>query len=374
MPPEVDVTVRLGDDVLAVDRVTGRTFRAGTAPGVDLALDLAPLSAFPLVDATGEAPVVRWPVGVPAVRHDAAGATRLAETELRLAAGQRVELRFGAVVVELGRAEPAVRVPPPAAELRFAAYAAGSLAVHVAVWAIAVAVARPPRRIARVRPRRIARIASAVLPEPKPKPKPKPNPNPNPTPQPQPQLQPQRQPGMRAAGRRNARREARTARAAASPLRELTGGDGGEVGDAVQALVAVEAGAEAKIAQAGPLYDPDSTFDRAFGGGSVRRFDPWLGITLCGDGCAVTGPLGQVAVEHGLDASREALAACAASADGGGEVVLDLDIGADGAVRDARATGLGAVGPCVAAVARGVAFPPDAVATHARVPITFRAR
>jgi hypothetical protein len=154
----------------------------------------------------------------------------------------------------------------------------------------------------------------------------------------------------------------------------IMGGDrGARVADALSALVALEAGAAQKVEQAGPLYDPDAVAARGFGGAN-GHFDPELGVALCGAGCTVTGPLGHVAVEHGLDGRREELVACAADAAGGGEVVLDLEIAPDGSVQAAAATGLGAVGPCIAAVARGIAFSRDTSPMHAHVPIRFVAR
>ena len=362
MPSGVDVVVRFGGDVIAITRVERRAYRIGTAKGVDLALDIAPLTAFPLVDATGAEPVIRCPAGVPAIVRDARGERRVGETELQLPAGAKVELRFGKVAIELERAEPAPAVPSPPADRRPVPYAAGSLVVHLAVWATAMALATPMRQAKRPREMRRVRVSWKATTTTKPHPNPYPNPNPSPSPIPKP----------RSA--RSAPRPHRNPAVQAALDQTIVGeGRGAQIADALSALVAVEAGAVQKVNQAGPLYDPDAVAARGFGGAG-GHFDPELGVALCGAGCAVTGPLGHVVVEHGLDSKREELVACAADAPGGGEVLLDLEIAADGSVQSASASGLGAAGPCIAAVARGIAFPPDSAPTHASVPIRFVAR
>jgi hypothetical protein len=96
----IEVVARLGDTILDVAQVAASgTYRIGTSPGVELPIDVAPITSFPIVD---KGFVLRRPAGVFATVVGAA--TPLEETELRLAPGSTVELRIGLVtiVVALG--------------------------------------------------------------------------------------------------------------------------------------------------------------------------------------------------------------------------------------------------------------------------------
>ncbi len=122
-PQVVEVVARIGDSIVHAAHVApSGCFRIGTQPGVDLPLAEGSLGSFPLVDRNL---VIRVPTGVTATTID--GTTRIA---------------FGCAVVELRLvAAPREVVPKRRAELRPFAYGAVVLALHLAVWFLAMMTA-----------------------------------------------------------------------------------------------------------------------------------------------------------------------------------------------------------------------------------------
>lgn len=133
----VEVVARIGDSIVHAAHVpAGGCFRIGTRAGVDLPIADGALGAFPIVD---RGLVFRRPAGFGAIITED-GATRVADDrELRLRPGTRVVIALGRAVLEL-RVVPAPRdvVPKRRPELRPVAYGAVVLALHLAVWFLAM--------------------------------------------------------------------------------------------------------------------------------------------------------------------------------------------------------------------------------------------
>ena len=136
-PQVVEVVARIGDSIVHAAHVpAGGRYRIGTHAGVDLPVADGALGAFPIVD---RGLVFRRPAGFGAIVTED-GATRVADDrELRLRPGTRVVIALGRAVLEL-RVVPAPRdvVPRRRAELRPFAYGAVVLALHLAVWFLAM--------------------------------------------------------------------------------------------------------------------------------------------------------------------------------------------------------------------------------------------
>ena len=116
----VELVVRFADTLLSVSRVRqGERYVIGTARDVDLALDLAPLIAFPLVESTARGFVLRLPVGVRATSRGAV----IEDRELVLPRNTQVAVALGKVTIAITRvAETPVVVPRPSASRRIVPY------------------------------------------------------------------------------------------------------------------------------------------------------------------------------------------------------------------------------------------------------------
>lgn len=133
----VEVVARLGSSVVAIAHLRdGAAYRIGTAPGVDLAVPIA--TTFPLV----ERGVVRIPSGIRATVSEGGRTIPFTAFELWLGVGTRVELTIGLVTIRITRVVLSnERIPRRPLDRRGPAYAAGSLALHLFVWALAVTIA-----------------------------------------------------------------------------------------------------------------------------------------------------------------------------------------------------------------------------------------
>ncbi|HEU0030329.1 MAG TPA: hypothetical protein VFQ53_06850 [Kofleriaceae bacterium] len=130
------VVVRFADTLLDVRHVArGASYRIGTARDVDLAIDIAPLTSFPLVGWVGTTGVCRVPAGIVArSRTD-----RVHGGQLELARGNPVALAIGALAIEVELVPAPVRaLVRPRFDRRPAWYVAACLVAHVALWAIAM--------------------------------------------------------------------------------------------------------------------------------------------------------------------------------------------------------------------------------------------
>src|SRR5687768_17460922 len=139
----VEIAVRFAGTLLQVARVShGGCYRIGTARDVDLPLDIAPLTSFPLVDSTPDGFVVRCPAGVPAVEYTAELAITVSESVLKLARGSRIDVAFGNVMVSIARTSaPREPLARPRWDVRPHVFALASLAAHVMMLVVAVAFA-----------------------------------------------------------------------------------------------------------------------------------------------------------------------------------------------------------------------------------------
>jgi len=138
------IAVRFGDARLAlVDHARG-AYRIGTAPGVDLAIGPGfGLARFPLVEwlvrGDRHACTVRVPVGIPARRADG----HAIDGAIVLEPGERITFAIGALAIEVGLVARAAPLARPRMSPRFAGWIAGALIAHLAVLAIADALASP---------------------------------------------------------------------------------------------------------------------------------------------------------------------------------------------------------------------------------------
>ena len=331
----IEVVARFAGTIVDV-RHLGPTdcYRIGTAPGVDLAV--VGLTSFPIVD-RGK---LRCPVGMQSSGH-----------------GATTELCIGAVTVELTRMElRATVVPRRRPDWRTPAFVLASLIAHLALWLTAERVA-PFERMVAERPRpRLVRIPDAKLPPPVE----------------DKQLPEPAAPAAAAHPPSPARRE-RARRSRSGPGVDLV-----TVNSTVAA--AMKSFDDTRVVeQLGELsaenqYDEDAANAQGFGGGR-GRFDPtqregWgtvesgayatmiYDVKLCPKkSCEVVGPIPALYVRTHLHAHMDAIYDCYLThASGPGTIVLSFTITGDGAVRDARGTGLGETGACAARVAGEIFF------------------
>jgi len=134
---------------------TSPYYRIGTAPGVELAIEQAPLPAFPLVAPSGDDFVFNYGAGIdgelivdgkstPLDELAAAGRSRPSPTtagaiEVPIPPRARIRARAGqATFVVSAVARPRRHATPLFASLqgRVLSYAAGSLALHLGIWAL----------------------------------------------------------------------------------------------------------------------------------------------------------------------------------------------------------------------------------------------
>ena len=347
----VEVVARFAGTILDVAHVgPAATYRIGCAPGVDLAVP--GVTCFPLV--TGD--IVRCPIG-------------LAESQQ----GEATVLRVGALELHITRTRlPDRTLPPPRFELRTSAFLAASLVAHLAIWFAAVRFA-PLERLAppRVRPR-LVHLAIADEPRP-PAPITPPPPVPTAAPASRAAPVPRGARGRRGGGQRDA--EGPEDVVAAARALNAT-------------LEAIDLPGRAGEIDAEHFYDPGNQGGGNFGSG--RRFDPtrregWgtvatgpytlmlYDVTLCPQhSCTVEGPIPALYVRTHLHKYMDAIYACYEQlAPGLGTIVLEMTITADGAVRDARGSGLGETGACAARVASTIYFKALGAETHVRYPMRF---
>jgi hypothetical protein len=389
-----EVTVRFAGTILEVAHVRpGECFRIGTAPGVELPLLLAGITAFPIVDATTGAFVVRRPAGTYATRN----ALPMHEPDARLAPSDRLELWLGNVLVTVELTTlPATPVAKPPLDRRPPRYLAGSLVAHLVMWSIAIAFAAPmriqhprPRIQAHLRPVRVAMREPERPPPPKP---------PEPI---EAKPPPAKTKGKATKGSAKAIVAIHTrsapdmfaraaAEASAEPMR----------GPRILADLIGKMDVTGQLAQTGPRYDPDAEHQGDFGKGPA--FDPdtrsafdtiktgpyqtistgaaagahysiedehaRVHVRLCDDdGCTAEGGLNRQAVDYRLMFKLRQFASCY-QADTE-KLTLELVIGSDGKVRDAH--GPGKAGSCVAKVASAVTFPAAHDDTRASYSVVF---
>src|SRR4051812_26229964 len=166
----IEIVARFDTTVLAtVDLRPGLSYRAGTGPTDDLAVELG--SSVAIV----EGDIVRVPAGSTAVLFDHGKRSTLAG-ELQLDARMRVEIRIGRVTIAIRRVTRTDPVPRAPVDRRPYIYTAASLAAQLLLVALATWVApdrEPPLPVHTPRSIRVARF-----PEPPPATKEQPSPLP----------------------------------------------------------------------------------------------------------------------------------------------------------------------------------------------------
>jgi hypothetical protein len=347
----VEVVACFGDTIVDVAHIgpTG-AYHIGTAPGVDL--EVAGLTRFPLVDGR----VVRCPVGMQAFDD-----------------GEVTVLRAGALAIRVSRTKlPRASLARPRFDLRVPLFVLASLIAHLAVWLAAVRFA-PLERVAIERPRRFTRLIEAPVPPPPPVPSPVIAPKP-------------------AVQQVHERRVAVDRKRAELERVRIVSANRGRVVDTVASVAKSfdDIRLEERLGEltAENTYDEDAANAQGFGGG--RRFDPSqregfgtvetgpyatmpYDVKLCPKkSCDVVGPIPALYVRTHLHAHMDAIYDCyTAHADGPGTIVLEFTITADGAVRDARGSGLGETGSCAARVAGEIFFKALGSETRVRYPLRF---
>jgi hypothetical protein len=351
----VEVVARFAGTIIDVAHVSPtETYRIGTAPGCALAVP--GLTCFPLVDA-GK---LRCPLGVPAVEHD--GTTELTVGALSLQV-RRTTLRRAPL------ARPRIEWSP-------AAFVLASLIAHLAVWLIALRFA-PFEQLPRPRPvLRLVRVEhtgelAPVKPPPAPTQKPA---------------------VVQPASRARVTRAVPSERPAEPATSRSTGDAVGEaVARAMKSFDDTHVVERVSALRPEDTYNEDDANARGFGGG--RRFDPtqrdgWgtvesgayatmpFDFKQCPDKkqCSVEGPIPPLYVRtHVLARMAEIYACYEQHSAEPGTIVLEFTITADGAVRDARGSGLGETGACAARVVADIFFKALGSETHVRWPVRFNA-
>lgn len=357
----VEVVARFAGTIIDVAHLGPHDrYSVGTAPGVDLAVP--GLTCFPLVDRG----VVRCPIGMQA--HDAETSERGPEP---------TEIRAGALSLRVTRTQiPQRTLPAPRVELRTPAFVLASLLTHLAIWLAAERFAPFERLVAPRVPLRLARVTVAVDPPPPP-------PRAAPKPAPHEKAAPPRRAALANAAHavRGARREHPDEATALDPSAAIA--------QMLDRMPDLESPEYADAFDAEHFHDPGSEDNGSFG--TSLRFDPAQrdgfasvktgayatlppGVTLCPAGaCTVDGPIPPLYVRTHLLAHIEAIYECYETlAPGPGTIVLEFTITADGAVRDARGSGLGETGACAARVASDIFFRALGRETHVRYPVQFR--
>jgi hypothetical protein len=133
-----EIAVRFGDTTFDVRDVATGTFRIGTAPDVDLALD--GLTSFPLVDwIATERCMLRIPAGVVARQADG---TPLSGS-LLLRRDDAIELVIDRLAIRVSLVTRVAPLARPRIDLRWSAWVAGALAVHLFALGLVHAFATP---------------------------------------------------------------------------------------------------------------------------------------------------------------------------------------------------------------------------------------
>lgn len=358
----VEVVARFGETVLDIAHLgASDTYRIGTAPGCELSVP--GLTCFPLV-AGG---TVHCPVGI-------AASTM----------GAMTELRAGALVVQVTRTSlPAVVLPTPRVELRTPLVVVASLVAHLAVWLAAERYAAFERIEQRPRPLR-ARLVEAPVPPPSPPPPPRQRPvQPPPSEQP-----PARPPTARERAHAPPPRSGRAAELARA-RQAATDNFGAAIAAVAKSFDDTHVVERVSALTAEGQYDEDAANAQGFGGS--RRFDPtqregWGTVAVgayvtldvdfkqCPDGdCEVVGAIPALYVRTHLLAHMAELYDCYRThASAPGMIVLEFTITPDGAVRDARGSGLGDTGACAARVVETIFFRALGGDTRVRWPVVFK--
>lgn len=394
----VEVVARLGSSVVALTHLRdGATYRIGTAPGVDLAVPIA--TTFPLV----ERGVVRIPSGIQAIVREGSRSYAATALELWLGTGMRVELTIGLVSIRISRVElPADSLPRPPLDRRTPGYVAGSLALHMLLWGLAITFAPLDEPLERMvaEPAIHARIARFDAP---PQPPPLPSPIPAPTVATT-DVVTAPPPADTAPSVPTSRRGRAIARAREAGF---LGADG--LSD-LSALV-VDGDLDQAFEGVGPAYREEDVTSKGFGGGGGGpRFNPGTIATgayetvsegraagedydlagavpdqrhrpvveMCtGRPCATEGPLSVATVRRMIAVASPILVRCYkhhAEERSRGTVTLDFEIDRNGEVLRASSRGFGDVAACVQAVVEKIDFPiaPDQPQTTVRFSLGFR--
>lgn len=348
----VEVVARFGGTIIGVTHVgpTG-TYRIGTAPGIELAVP--GLTCFPLVAGR----IVRCPVGMHAEERD--GTT---------------ELRVGALSLHVTRTTLApVALPRPRVQLRTPLFVLASLLVHLVVRFTAERFA-PLERLSFKPAVRLARLVESPPPVPEREPAPREQASAK-------TAQPAREASVARSAQIASARYAEpvagmASSAAATSARLARSFDDTRVEERVGELTAED------------LYNEDDANGQGFGGG--RRFDPSqregygtvetgayatlaYDVRLCPKkSCQVVGPIPALYVRTHLHAHMDAIYDCyRMHASEPGTIILEFTITGDGAVRDARGSGLGETGACAARVAGEIFFKALERETRVRYPVQF---
>jgi len=369
----IEVTVRFAGTLLEVVVVgPGRSFRLGTAPGVDIAV--TGLISFPLVDSTG---LIRIPAGLTARRQDGVGLADIAP--LALTGTTRIRLAIGAIEIDLAVAAPVAPLARLPIDRRPLPYLALALVAHLAVWTAAMSrVEAPPT----------PRLVHARLAKRPPPPLP-----PRPTAG-APMIQEGRmgaKDGGRAAGQYVMRGGGPDGPRGTRQAFEISGAE-------LRALIGTVDLGKALAETDGPIVREEDGNARGFGGSA--RFDPsrrpgfesvktgryatvsrgrgagddyhlsgetQIAVELCATAaCVASGAIDRASVHSWIAPHAEDFRACY---DGTPHVVVDFTI-ADGVVHGAH--GRGATGTCAAAIVSGIAFPHTGGTTRVRYEVSYR--
>lgn len=368
----VEVTVRFAGTLLEVVVVgPGRSFRLGTAPGVDVAV--TGLLSFPLVDTSGH---VRIPAGLTAFRHDGTALADIAP--LPLTGDTRIRLVIGAIELDLAVARPVAPLARLPVDRRPLPYLALALIAHLAVWTVAMRRGEPPPA-----PRLVhARLAKRPPPPPPPR-------ETTGTPM-------RREAGVlphggRAEGHYRMERGIDDGPSGTRQGFAITGAE-------LRALMGTVDLGKALAETDGPIVREEDGDATGFGG--AARFDPatrpgfdsvktgryatvsrgrgagdayhlagetQIAVELCAtSACVASGAIDRASVHSWIAPHAEDFRACY---DGTADVVVDFTI-ADGVVRGAH--GRGATGRCAAAIVSGIAFPHTGGTTRVRYAVSYR--
>jgi len=397
----VELVVRFAGTLLSVSRVRpGERFVIGTARGVDLALDLAPLIAFPLVESTARGFVLRLPVGVPAVSRGAA----IEDRELVLPRNTPVAVALGKVTIAITRVtESPVVVPRPVMSRRIVPYALAALIAHVALVVAAMWTADIDPITVPVVHAPPARVPTKTLPIKPPKPPQPPKPK---------------------------RAKSDAAGGASEPAAEAGGTPAQQVARAIEAarqagvlgsaslddlsMITGSKDLAKELADVGPVYDEDLANAQNFGN-SAGKFDPAkdpafdsvktgryatlgsgrgtganyrlpahgkfreverppiMGLT-CDDGlCKTVGSLDRFTVRDYVEKRYVDLVKCFernARSTPRIELTLHFEIGSDGRPAEVYADAASGFGSCVVRIVERVKFPTDKP-TQVTYPIAF---
>jgi hypothetical protein len=343
----VEVVARFGSTILDVAHLEpSDTYRIGSAPGTRLAVP--GVTSFPLV--TGGS--VRCPVGMRASDED--GITVLS---------------IGALAIHVTRTKlPHAPLARPRFDWRPPAFVLASLVAHLAIWFAALAYA-PLERVAAPRAPRPRLVHVAAVPPPADEPRPTPRrPVSAQAPPPRP---------VRVA-------RAETTGIAAARSKTVTGA----VASVLESFDRIDVAGKLGALDPKDAYNPELDASPSFGSG--RSFDPSQregfgtiesgpyemippDVRLCPDkSCTVNGPIPALYVRTHLHSVMDGIYACYVRyADGPGTIVLEFTITADGAVRDARGSGLGETGACAARVTNEIFFKALGSETRVRYPVRF---